>query len=347
VQFVGVVQDAGDAAADALGGRHAGQRLDLAAGVGRLHGAQEVAVQAEDLDQDRVVHRLRDGADHLGQRGAALQPVVEVLLALLDQAGELAVGPAAGGDVHDLLPEQVERVVLVAGADPVRDGLARPPHRQRDAQVDVVVVVVLPPREVRRPAGGEAAVEELLLLQGEGGPGRVDGRLAIFDGRRPGRLEVVLGALLQERLDHAEGRGRVLVPARQRDVAGALRAPAVDLQEVAELGQPLAGRAAVGGQRRPDPVGLVRGEDGLQAGRAGRGGQLPQLPVGLHDLGVVALQELGDLARVEAELGAHAVEADVVRQQRVHDLEVDLEGPLVVLARLDEVLSQAFQGERR
>src|SRR5580692_5585901 len=175
---------AGDAAADALGGRHAGQRLDLPAGVRRLDGPQEVAVQPEDLDQDRVVHRLRYGADHLGHGRPALQPVVEVLLALLDQAAELAIGPTPRGDVHDLLPEQVQRVVLVAGPDPVRDGLAGPPHRQRDAQVDVVVVVVLPPGEVRRPAGGEAAVEELLLLQGEGGPGRVDRRLAIFDGRR-------------------------------------------------------------------------------------------------------------------------------------------------------------------
>src|SRR5580693_420830 len=77
-----------------------------------------------------------------------------------------------------------------------------------------------------------------------------------------------------------------------------------------------------------------------------RRGQPPELPVGLHDLGVVALQELTDLAWVQAEFGAHAVEADVVRQQRVHHLEVDLEGALVVLARLDEVLPQAGEGQR-
>ena len=230
-----------------------------------------------------------------------------------------------------------------SGPDPVRDGLAGPPHRQRDAQVDVVVVVVLPPREVRRPAGGQAAVEELLLLQGEGGPGRVDGRLALLDGRVPGRLEVVVGVLQQERLDRPEGRGRVLDPARQRDVAGTFGAPAVDLEEVVELGQPGAGRAALGGQRGPYPVGLVRGEGRLKPGRAGRAGQPPQLPVGLHDLGVVALQELTDLPRVQAEFGAHAVEADVVRQQRVHHLEVDLEGALVVLAGLDEVLPQVLE----
>ena len=235
--------------------------LTCAAGADRLHGPQEVAVQPEDLDQDRVVDRLRDGADHLGQARPPVQPVVEVLLALLDQAAQPGVvRPAPGRHVHDLFPEQVQRVVLVVRADPVRDALAGPPHRQRDAQVDVVVVVVLPPREVRRPARGQAAVEELLLLQRQGGPGRVDGRLALLDGGVAGLLEVVVGVLQQERLDRAQRRGGVLDPARQRDVARALGAPAVDLQEVVELGQPGAGGAAVGGQRGADPVGLVGGE---------------------------------------------------------------------------------------
>ena len=231
----------------------------------------------------------------------------------------------------------------MVGPDPVGDGLAGPSHRQRDAQVDVVVVVVLPPREVRRPAGGQAAVEEFLLIQGESGPGRVDGRLALLDGRVPGRLEVVIGVLQQERLDRPEGRGRVFDPARQRDVAGSFGTPAVDRQEVVELGQPGAGRAALDGQRGAYLIGVVRGEGRLQPGRAGRGGQPPQLPVGFHDLGVVALQELADLPRVQAEFGAHAVEADVVRQQRVHHLEVDLKSALVVLAGLDEVLPQVLQ----
>jgi hypothetical protein len=112
------------------------------------------------------------------------------------------------------------------------------------------------------------------------------------------------------------------------------------------MGQPGAGRPAVGSQRGADPVGLVGGEHLLQARAAGRGGQLPQLPVGLHDLGVIPLQELADLARVQAELGAHAVETHVVGQQRVHHLEMDLEGALVVLAGLDEVLPQVRQGQR-
>src|SRR4029079_18332014 len=143
----------------------------------------------------------------------------------------------------------------------------------------VVVVVVLPPREVRRPAGGQATVEELLLLQGEGGPGRVDSRLALFDGGVAGFFEVVVGVLQQERLDRAQRRGGILDPARQRNVAGALVTPAVDLQEVVELRQPGAGGTAVGGQRAADPVGLVGGEYLLQARAAGRAGQLPQLPV--------------------------------------------------------------------
>jgi len=57
-----------------------------------------------------------------------------------------------------------------------------------------------PPGTTRGP------VEQLLLLQRQGGPGRVDGRLALLHGRVPGRLEVVVGVLQQERLDRAEGR---------------------------------------------------------------------------------------------------------------------------------------------
>ena len=235
----------------------------------------------------------------------------------------------------------------MVGADAAGDGLAGPPHRQRDPQVDVVVVVVLPPREVRRPARRQPPVEQLLLIQGQGGPGRVDGRLAFLDGRVAGFVEVVDRVFLQERLDHPQRGGGVLVPAGQRDVARAFGPPPVDLQEIVERGQPGARGAAVSGQGGPHLARIVAGEDLVQAGRAGRGGQPPQLPVGLHDLGVIPLQELADLAGVQAQLGAHAVEADVVRQQRVHHLEMDLEGALVVLAGLDEVLPQVRQGQRR
>src|SRR5712691_718308 len=55
VQLAGVVQDAGWPPAGALGGGDAGQRLDLTAGADGLHRPEEVAVQPEDLDQDRVV----------------------------------------------------------------------------------------------------------------------------------------------------------------------------------------------------------------------------------------------------------------------------------------------------
>ena len=72
----------------------------------------------------------------------------------------------------------------------------------------------------------------------------------------------------------------------------------------------------------------VESNSSLSPARRAARGQLPQLPVDLHDLGVLALQEPGDLARVEAELLAQPVEPDVRREQRVHHLEVDLPRPL-------------------
>lgn len=55
---------------------------------------------------------------------------------------------------------------------------------------------------------------------------------------------------------------------------------------------------------------------------------------------------LGDLSRVDTHLGAGAVEADVVGDERVHDLEVDLEGTLVELARLAEVAAELRKLQR-
>ena len=81
-------------------------------------------------------------------------------------------------------------------------------------------------------------------------------------------------------------------------------------------------------------------EDVRQAGRPGPHGEPVDLAVGLHDLGVLALEELADLVGVDPHVGAGAVEAQEVGQHRVHDAEVDLHGPLVVAAALGEQVRQ-------
>ena len=85
---------------------------------------------------------------------------------------------------------------------------------------------------------------------------------------------------------------------------------------------------------------LVGVEDVRQPRRPGPHGEPVDLAVGLHDLGVLALEELADLAGVDPHVGAGAVEAQEVGQHRVHDAEVDLHGPLVVAAALDQQVRQ-------
>ena len=68
-------------------------------------------------------------------------------------------------------------------------------------------------------------------------------------------------------------------------------------------------------------------------------GEIPHRAVGLHDLRIAALQHLGDVAGVDPVSGAQPVELQVYRQQRVHDLEVDLPRPHLEGARVVEVLT--------
>ncbi len=85
-------------------------------------------------------------------------------------------------------------------------------------------------------------------------------------------------------------------------------------------------------------------EEGGDLEPLGLVGEVPHRAVGLHDLGVAALQHLGDRAGVDAVLGAHPVELEVDREQRVHDLEVDLPRAALERARVAHELAEL--GER-
>jgi hypothetical protein len=87
-------------------------------------------------------------------------------------------------------------------------------------------------------------------------------------------------------------------------------------------------------QGRAQVAGLVVREHLRETGVARLDREPVQLPVQLHDLGVLALEELADEVGVDPELGAGAVEAEEVHQHRVHDVEVDLHRALVVAAAL-------------
>ncbi|MEK6441722.1 hypothetical protein [Pseudonocardia sp. T1-2H] len=224
----------------------------------------------------------------------------------------------------------------MVGAEPVRQLLRDPPERDHDLEVDVEVVVVLPPREVRVEVGLQAGVEDRLLLLGQPRARRVDRGLPLGHRVAGGRLEVVVLLLEDEGLDQVERDRVVLDPAGHADVAGRLLAVAVDLQEVVEVGEPHRRGTAVGRERGPQvATGVVR-EHLAETGLPGLDRELVELPVGLHDLGVLALEELADVGGVDAHLGTRPVEAQEVHQQRVHHSEVDLHRALVVAPGLVE-----------
>ena len=85
---------------------------------------------------------------------------------------------------------------------------------------------------------------------------------------------------------------------------------------------------------------LVAAEDVGDAEPLGLVGEVPHRAIGLGDLVLATLEHLGDVARVDPVRGAHAVELEVQRQQRVHDLEVDLPRPLLEASGVQHVLAE-------
>ena len=212
--------------------------------------------------------------------------------------------------------------------------LAGPAQRQHDLEVDVEVVVVLPPREVRRLVGRQAAVEDGLLLLGQpGAGGRRWPRRARPSALRAAASKSWSSSFSRKVLMMPSAVGVVLDPARQRRrrrwrPGGGRRPARKSSKSVShcDAEPPCADSAA-----RSSP-GSLSANTWREPGLPGLDREPVQLPVQLHDLGVLALEELADEVGVDAQLGAGPVEAEEVDQHRVHDVEVDLHRALVVAA---------------
>ena len=225
---------------DALGRREATEFLCRAAALERL---EEVPGQAEDLDHDRIGHRIGNRAQHGGKLGAAVPPVLEIGTPVGDHRGQR--GPPRSVAVHDgeqFGLEQEEDVVWLLELALVHQARAKlqagAADRDRGSPVDQVVVFLVPPGEVRCLVAGQRLVEALQVRPVDGAPRRFDLRVPLGHRILPRRLEVEARGLCEEGRDRVQRRRRVLDPGRRVDPAGLLGPPAVRLEELVELVQP-------------------------------------------------------------------------------------------------------------
>jgi hypothetical protein len=114
-----------------------------------------VVVHAEDLDEDGVIHLLRQRAHDLRDGGPLVLVVVVVLVAGGDDRLDVLPLTLPRGHLEELAVEEEGGVVVAIGVDRGAHRERAPPHRDRRSEVDVVVVVLVPPGEVGDGADAE------------------------------------------------------------------------------------------------------------------------------------------------------------------------------------------------
>ena len=204
------------------------------------------------------------------------------------------------GDVDRFGVEEEQAVVVGVGPAGLARAPGRPAQRDRGPQVDVVVVVLVPPGEVGHLVDGQQLVEGADHLAGELRAGGVDRLVPLRPGGlgRPSRSRGVRPST------GSCGSGRAATPG-SRSTTGCWCRRCPRCASRRPSGSRRTWSATPRRCRPPSPArrGSAAGSASKRSATPSRlasRDQVPHRPVGLHDLGVAPLEELRDVARVDA-----------------------------------------------
>src|ERR1700733_15696226 len=334
-QLVRRTQHPRDATRDSRRCRHARQLREV--GATGSHSFEEFVGDAENFNHYRLSDRFRRRTKHDGHFLNSLVPFIEISFAVADDRFEGFAALLAGRERTQLGIEQKIHIIWIGEVDRSGDRLRRFADRNGAAHVDVPIMVIVPPRKICVLAGSERLIERTTFLGAHLAARLLDQALAFCDRRVQAAFEGIGIIALQKRLDDAKAAIRIFDPGRRTDIDNAVTAPAVFLQERIERRDPLGCRRVLL-ERLVNAAGRRIGDDFCCHSAASGVGKLPHRAVRFHRLGFVTLQKLRNVGRGNAQFLAQAVKPEIVRGQRIHQVEMDFPGAHVKRARIDHEL---------